>query len=85
MASFEKDLETILQLVIDVELEPERDERRALLRIAHHVDKRLNRQTLSNKLRDEHYETPSRLALELGCTDPKCRICTRAPDRSLPN
>lgn len=83
MASWEKDLEVLITLVIENELEDlDRNERRVLLRVAHHVDKRLNRQTITNPDKDEYYENPSHLARMIGCKDAKCRICNLDPNRA---
>lgn len=81
--TFEQDLGVLVRLVIDNELEDlDRTEKRVLLRMAHHVDKTLNNQALSNKHRDRYYEEPSHLAREAGCADAKCRICNLDPERS---
>jgi hypothetical protein len=73
---------TVVRMAMEIE-DHTPVERRALLAIAHRVDRRLNRQTLSNPRADHYFEHPSHLAREIGCGDKACRVCTRDPNRSL--
>lgn len=86
MSDWITDLETVVKLIVD--LEPEdlsAAERRAVLRLAHHVDRDLNRQTSSNKHANRTFEQPSRLAKTLGCMVKDCKVCNKIPDRTVPD
>ena len=75
------DLETVVGFAVQFE-DLDRSERKALINVAHRVDRDLNKQTTGNPEADRTYENPSRLALAAGCAKANCRVCTKVPDRS---
>lgn len=71
-------LAIVVQLASLIE-ETTSEEHQALLAVAHHVDRQLNRQTSTNTQAAKYAERPSRLALAAGC--PGCDACERIPER----
>lgn len=81
--TFDQELALVVGLAMEIE-DRTKEEQRALLAVAHHVDKQLNRQTIPNvkKYGDCYYLEPSRSARVAGCDKSDCRVCTKIPDRS---
>lgn len=73
--------EEVAQVVALAALTEDRtaQEQRALLRVAHWVDKRLNTQTLTNPVAEKYFWEPSRLGRLVGCD---CVKCSAWPDRT---